>query len=71
MIETIYALVALLVVQQAYWSWQTHKLIDKLMSRNYAEYVTSKRPLPLKPVQTEPEISDEEILKELNGSVGI
>ncbi len=27
------------VFQTIYWSRQVHKLIDKLMSRNYAEYV--------------------------------
>lgn len=28
----------LLVFQQIYWAGVTHKLLDKLMSRNYHEY---------------------------------
>lgn len=31
------------VFQFIYWSRQTHKLIDKLMCRNYAEYVHTER----------------------------
>lgn len=39
MLEAIIGLlVALLVIQQAFYMWQTHKLLNKLMSRNYVEY---------------------------------
>lgn len=31
-------LVFLLGLQQAFYMWQTHKLLNKLMSRNYVEY---------------------------------
>lgn len=35
----IILLVCLLVVQQCFHSWQTHKLLNKAMSKNFAEYV--------------------------------
>lgn len=40
----ILALILLVVVvcQQAYWSWMTHKLVNKMMSGNYGHYVQAK-----------------------------
>jgi hypothetical protein len=35
-------LALLLLFQQAYWSRQVQKLVDKLMSRNYTEYEQAK-----------------------------
>lgn len=40
----ILTLFGLLVVQQAFHMWQTHKLLNKLMSRNYAEFSQVSRP---------------------------
>lgn len=42
------ALVVLLVVQQAFYMWQIHKLMNKLMSRNYFDYEASKPKMPAK-----------------------
>lgn len=39
-------LLSLNVFQFIFWSRQTHRLIDKLMSRNYAEYQASNVVLP-------------------------
>lgn len=38
----LYALCAMLVIQQVYWMKMTHQLIAKLMSRNYHEYKQSE-----------------------------
>jgi hypothetical protein len=35
-------LIVVLIFQQVYWSFLVHGLINKLMSRNYAEYEASK-----------------------------
>jgi cytochrome oxidase assembly protein ShyY1 len=52
--------------------WQIHRLIDKVMCRNYAEYVQLKKPQNLRPeVKIDPEaVSEEDVLKELNGLIG-
>jgi hypothetical protein len=50
------SLIALNLFQLIYWSRQTHKLIDKLMSRNYPEYVQTQNlaaPLPKQQVTME------------------
>jgi hypothetical protein len=51
------SLIALNLFQLIYWSRQTHKLIDKIMSRNYAEYVQTQQtlaaPLPKQQDTTE------------------
>lgn len=62
------------VFQQIYWSRQTHKLIDKLMSRSYAEYVQVSKQ-PVEPALVSPteanleEVNDEE-LEALNKIMG-
>ncbi len=71
-IETIviYALIGLNLVQLVFWAICVHKLIDKIMSRNYAEYVQSK---PVRPVAKSSnevdsnQAEEEEVLRELNG----
>lgn len=35
-------LVILLIVQQGFYMWQTHKMLNKLMSRNYVEYAQTQ-----------------------------
>lgn len=55
-------LVGLNIIQLIYWSRQCHKLIDKLMSRNYPEYVQTQNfaaVLPPSPVQEE--VPDEQL----------
>jgi hypothetical protein len=39
-------LVALLIGQQAFYMWQVHTLLNKLMSRNYYDYSSSTKPVP-------------------------
>lgn len=38
----------LLLIQQCFYLWQIHKLTNKLMSRDFAEYtyVTKPKPMP-------------------------
>lgn len=63
-------LIALNVYQFFFWSRQVQKLVDKLMSRNYAEYVqVTKPPLPTVQVQDDSHIEESNILDELNGMV--
>lgn len=72
----IVGLIGLNAFQLWYWSRETHRLIDKLMSRNYPEYVSSVSYLKPKPSPaTEPtpdhdSIQQEEVLRELNGMLG-
>lgn len=70
MSETIIFLIALNVCQAIYWSIQVHRLVNKLMCRNFAEYNQIINPEPL----MKREVFDfsqareqEEILSELNG----
>lgn len=64
------ALAALIVYQQVFWSRQVQKLVDKLMSRNYAEYVQATKPiLPKVKVDDDSAIEESHILDELNGMV--
>lgn len=43
--EVNLALVALLAVQQAFFMWQIHKLIDKAKSSSYTEYINATKPV--------------------------
>jgi hypothetical protein len=64
MVELVLCSLLLLnVFQLIYWSRQTHKLIDKIMSKNYADYVqtqTLTAPLPKQQATMEP-VSDDEL----------
>jgi hypothetical protein len=62
------------IVQFFFWGKFTQKLINKIMSKNYAEYELIKSG----PKQVEPKLPDpleeelnKEILNELNGLMGI
>lgn len=37
-LSVILGLLALLFIQQAFFMWQVHRLLNKAMSHNYAEY---------------------------------
>jgi len=67
----VFFLVGLNLFQFWFWSKQNSRLVDKLMSRNYAEYVQAQgllKPLPMSIVDSaEDDISDDDILNELNG----
>lgn len=78
MIEALcIGLIALNAFQLWIWWREIHRLIDKVMSRNYAEYVTSQkfsRPdLPQGPEFLAQENSDQneeqDLLRELNGMI--
>jgi hypothetical protein len=59
------------LIQFFFWSRKVSELIDKLMCRNYAEYVQTqslKEPVPDKIVlPTIDETEEQDILNELNG----
>ena len=59
----ILVLSALLLIQQVYWSVQVHKLVDKLMSRNYHEYKQAEG-------QTLPMVAPSIILPESEDDLG-
>jgi hypothetical protein len=44
MIEVIYLLLALNVLQLLFWSFQVQKLVDKLMCKHLPEYKSAQRP---------------------------
>ena len=68
----IYVLLAVNVFQTVYWSSVQKNLIDRLMSRNYAEYVqVSKPPLPTVKLDLENTVDEQDVLKELNGMMGV
>jgi hypothetical protein len=56
-------LVILLVVQQLFWMAQIHKLINKLMSRDYTGYVYAQKKQPEKKAQgqTRIQLPDDEV----------
>jgi hypothetical protein len=57
------------VFQFFFWSLEVHRLIDKLMSKNYAEYISVKKPqLPVVFEQDPDSIDEQDVLKELNGA---
>ena len=67
-----WGLLFLNLVQLIFWSIQNQRLVNKLMSRNYAEYEQAQKPLEPRVVVKEFEEAAEEqdILRELNGMIG-
>jgi len=57
-IYVIILLCALMVIQQYFYMKQNQKLVDKLMSRNYGEYVTGEN--MLKPNETKVQLPPED-----------
>lgn len=69
---TIAILLGFNIFQIWYWSRQVQRLVDKLMSRNYAEYVqatalASNLPQDNIRLPTEEKEAEDQILLELNG----
>jgi hypothetical protein len=68
---TIVVLAGLNICQYLFWSRQVNQLLNKLMSRNYAEYVSIEKEIASPPqvkMDLDPAIDEEkEILSELNG----
>ncbi len=59
-------------VQLLFWTWQIHKLVNKLMCRDFAEYKAVKRgpgPVGVPYVDETSVIQEQEILNELNGMI--
>lgn len=54
------------IYQMMFWSKQNQALVDKVMSRNYAEYSQMTSKPEIKPLQLSPDVSDDEVLGELN-----
>lgn len=44
----MYVVGGLLIITNAFWAWQVHRLLNKLMSRNYGEYKASSTIEPKK-----------------------
>jgi hypothetical protein len=67
-------LATLNIFQLVFWSIQNRKLIDRIMSRNYAEYVQTEhlaKSSPKAQSQTQqPIIYDDSELNELNARLG-
>lgn len=64
------ALVCLLVAQQVFWSISTHRLLNKLMCRNYLDYQQAQQaftPKPATPPQQEEPHEDLGIMHGLGG----
>jgi hypothetical protein len=76
-IETmiILVLVLLLIGQQCFYMWQTQKLLNKIMSRNYVEYAQVNSSLGPKPEQgfrvQLPDPTEDQRIKELNQMMGL
>lgn len=71
---TILCLSGLNAFQLLYWTWTVHKLVNKLMSRNYAEYNYVEKPpkssLKSGVVVADDLVENEKVLNELNAMVG-
>lgn len=61
MVWVIVALSGLLVWQQFFWMRHTQKLVDKLMSRDFADYKQQTTPRPVVPRGTPIEQPDEDM----------
>lgn len=68
--QVIIFLGGLNLVQFVFWSFQAHRLLNKLMSRSFAEYNQIINPEPLEPreiIDFSQHKEEEDILNELNG----
>jgi hypothetical protein len=54
----ITALSLVLLLTNAFWAWQLHRLVNKLMSRNYAEYQMVAQPPATTPFAGKVELPD-------------
>lgn len=74
MMIVIGVLALLNVFQLVYWSRLQSRLIDKLMSRNYAEYVQLSKPQPSQGLEVtlpdQSEVEEQDVLSTLNRMLG-
>lgn len=68
----VFSLLGLNIIQFIFWSRQVQRLIDKLMSRNYAEYIASNKTGPIEhKFENQDEIvSEDAVLNEVNSLLG-
>lgn len=67
----VVGLALIILIQHLFWTYQTHKLLDKLMCKNFAEYnMIKKQAKTEKPKEIDP-TEEKEILKEINGMLGV
>lgn len=69
-----FVLFGLMAVWNGYLLHQNHKLMNKLMSRNYSEYATAERFLKNEPEPETEEVEDPydaQRAKDLNGIMGL
>lgn len=66
----LWGLLGLNIFQSVYWSRQVQKLVDKLMSRNYAEYVQVTKPILPTVRLDDASVDEADVLDELNGMIG-
>lgn len=67
----IIGLVSIILIQHLFWTYQVHGLLDRLMCKNLAEYHAIKNPVKVeKPKELDP-IEEKELLKEINGMLGV
>lgn len=70
----VLGLLALNFFQLFYWSRLQTRLVDRIMSRNYAEYVQLTKPELPKALQVtlpdESVVEEQDVLKALNGMFG-
>jgi hypothetical protein len=60
-------LILLLVTSNAFWAWQTHKMINKLMARSLHEYLDASKPQKARPQNLD--LAQNELLDHNLGSV--
>lgn len=71
----IWMLVGILLVQQVFYSWQIHKMLNKVMSKNYAEWAQVEG--MIKPQETGFRVKLDEIdpeqdpVRQLNKMIGM
>lgn len=68
-IAVIFFLFLIIIFQQIFWSRVAQKLVDKLMSRNYHEYVQAQQTSPAVRVRVNDSPDDFEDLSALNGGI--
>ena len=68
-------LIALLVTSNVFWAFSTHKLVNKLMSKDFSEYVSTnlmgskvKAPPPKAPLTVADDVMDQ--VNALNSLIG-
>lgn len=65
-------LAVLLLASNAFWAWQVHRLVNKLMSRNYFEFKEAGKPAEKEKVNVQKFVEHPEDyggISELTGSI--